>query len=380
MTNDKRPFRRATYAMIGTVIGAGTFAIPVAFKSMGILAGSVAYWGVALIVLATHLLFTEAVLYSRGMEHKRFPGYLGLAFGKWAKRVGYFTQAAQVIGACLAYLVLGGEFMAALAERFGLPHQILLWQVVFWAGGAAVVFVGLKLVARIEAWMTIGLILLMLLAIGFFAPQADPSLFWVSHWGSVMPLLGVFLFSLFGWGVISEVGAICDHDRDRTRLAVAAGSLAAALLMWLFGVFAYAAIGGGLGNDPAMLSAGLPSGLFWLIPAVGFLAVATSFITLVQDFKAMLHLDVGLPKKIAWAIALGSPLILLFLTSRDFLSTVGFVGSAISSLNALLLCLMAWKLMSRKPKHINFVWRKIVPFVCAGVFAGVILWELVTIW
>lgn len=380
MTTDKRPFRRATYAMIGTVIGAGTFAIPAAFQSMGILAGSVAYWTVALVVLATHLLFVEAVLYSRGMDKKRFPGYVEIAFGKWAKRAAYLTQAAQVIGACLAYVILGGEFLASLAGHFGLPDQLLIWQVLFWAGGAAVVFVGLKLVARIEAWMTIGLIALMALAVGLYAPKADPALFTAMHWGAVMPLLGVFLFSLFGWGVISEVSAICGHDRDKTRLAVAGGSLAAALLMWLFGVFAYAAIGDSLGSDPADLSRGLPSGLFWLIPAVGFLAVATSFITLVQDFKAMLHLDAGLPKKIAWAISLGGPLLLLFLTTRDFLSTVGFIGSAISSFNALLLCLMAWKLMSRKPKDINYAWRNVVPFVCAGAFATVILWKLATIW
>ena len=380
MMQDDQSFRRATYAMIGTVIGAGAFAIPAAFKSMGLLAGSIAYWIAALIVLATHLLYAEAVLYDRGMQKKRFPGYLETAFGSLAKRISYFTQAAQIMGACLAYMILGGEFLAAIAGRFGLPQQALLWQILFWAAGAAVVFVGLKLVSRIEAWMTIVLILLILLAVFMFAPKANPALFSVMHWGSVMPLLGVFLFSLFGWGVISEIGAMCGYDRDRTRLAVATGSLIAALLMWLFGVFAYAAIGNALGSDPAELSKGLPSRLFWLIPAVGFLAVATSFITLVQDLKATLHLDAGLSKKNAWAIALGGPLLLLFLTTRNFLSTVGFIGSVITSFNALLLCLMAWKLMNRKQKDINYAWRNIVPFVCAGAFALVILWKLMTIW
>lgn len=280
MPSDAKAFRRATYAMIGTIIGAGTFAIPLAFKEMGILAGSVAYWIVALVILVTHLLFVEAVLWNRGMEKKRLPGYLEMAFGPWFKRFGYLTQAAQVTGACLAYLVLGGDFLAALAGRFGLPDQALLWQFLFWAGGAVVVFVGLKLVARIEAVLTIALVLLLLSAAAVYAPQADPVLFTGVHWGAVMPLLGVFLFSMFGWGVIPEVAAICGHERDKTRLAVAGGSLAAALLMWLFGVFAYAAIGGSLGSDPAELSRGLPEGLFWLIPAVGFLAVATSFITI----------------------------------------------------------------------------------------------------
>jgi amino acid permease len=275
---------------------------------------------------------------------------------------------------------LGGEFLSVLAGRLGLPDQVLLWQFLFWAGGAGVVFVGLKLVARIEAVLTIALILLLGFAIGVYAPQADSALFGGMRWGAVMPLLGVFLFSMFGWGVIPEVSAMCGHDRSRTRLAVAFGSLAAALLMWLFGVFAYAAIGDSLGGDPAELSRGLPASLFWLIPAVGFLAVATSFITLVQDFKAMLHLDAKLPKKLAWAVALGSPLVLLAVTSRDFLGTVGFVGAAVSSLNAFLLCLMARNLMNRKPKQLNYAWRNVVPLVCAGAFGCVVLWKLATIW
>ncbi len=372
MENASRSFRHGLYAMIGTIIGAGTFALPAAMKSMGILAGSIAFWLTALVVLATHLIYTELVLHRKSMAKRRFPGYLEVAFGPWAKRFGYLTNAAQVIGACLAYLVIGGEFLSVLAKHAGLPTSILMWQVLFWVGGACVVFVGLKLVSKVEAWMTVVKIGLLLLSIGLFFWKSDATLFFEMNWPEVLPLLGVFLFSLFGWGVIPEVAAICKGDKEKTRLAVAGGSLAAALLMWLFGIFAYAAIGDSLTSNTGDLSFGVPASMFWLIPAVGFFAVATPFLSLTQDFKAMLHLDAGLSKRVAWAVALGSPLVLLLLVSRNFLGTVGFVGAGVSSVNGILMCSAAIKLM-RGEKDISYAWRVVVPGICIAVFSVVVV-------
>ncbi|MBI5655190.1 hypothetical protein HZC53_06090 [Candidatus Uhrbacteria bacterium] len=374
MENENKAFRRGLYSMVGTVIGAGTFALPAAMQEMGILAGSIAYWAAALVVLATHLLFLELVTHNKSMVKKRFPGYLEEAFGPWAKKLGYLTQAAQVTGASLAYIILGGEFMYDIAGSLGLPFNILAWQILFWVGGAVTVLYGLKIVAKIESWMTILLVLLLLTTLGPYFIQADATLFFESHWLRVMPLIGIFLFSLFGWGVIPEVHSICGNDKNKTRLAVTIGSLAAAFLMWLFGVFAYASLNGALTDEAASLGIGMPVWLFWLIPAVGFLAVATSFITLNQDFKAMLHLDAGLTKPVAWMIALGSPLFLLFVTSRDFVGTVGFVGAGISSLNGILLCGAAFKFM-RGDRKVNFLWRVVAPVACALIFTVVVVWN-----
>ncbi len=375
MENQSKAFRKATYAMIGTIVGAGTFALPAALRSMGLLAGSLAYWCIALVVLATDLIYVDVVLHSRSMGHKRFPGYAGAAFGHGAKILAYVTVWAQTMGACLAYLVLGGEFLALLAKHLGLPVQTVLWQLLFWAAGAAVVFVGLKLVARVESWMTLGKILLILLCVAWFAWRSDGTLFYSAHWTAVMPLIGVFLFSLSGWAVVPEVAELCGKDKRRTQLAVAWGALISSMLMWLFGVFVYAALDVTLAANSVDYSSSMPGWLFWLIPLVGFLAVATPFITLSQDFKATLHLDAGLSKHAAWAVTLGGPLILLILTSRNFLSTVDFVGGIVTSLNAVFLCAVAIQLM-RHDKNASRLWRSAVPLVCAAAYALVFVWKV----
>lgn len=376
MSQTNRPFTRAALAMLGTIIGAGTFALPEAFHRMGILAGSVAYWITAAAVLVTHLLYVDVILGSPAQSSRRLPGQAKALLGKWGERVAYVSHPAQIIGACLAYLILGGEFLAVLARAGGLPDRVLTWQILFWAGGAATVFVGLKLVARVEAWLTWTLVALLVLSVLLFLPVADPSLFPGADWGAVAGYLGIFLFALFGWAVIPEVAVLCGRDPVRTRLAVAGGTLGAALLMWLFGVFAYAAIGPSLASAPADLSRAYPAAWAWLLPAVGFLAVATSFITLVQDLKAMLHLDAGLPKPAAWALALGGPLFLLLAVSRDFLGTVGFVGAVITGFNGIFLCFLAVKTFRRRGKALPLMWRVAAPLLCSAVFAFVLIRRL----
>jgi len=363
--------QKATLAMFGTVVGAGTFALPAAFHEMGILAGSVAYWVCALAVLATHLLYAEIVLRNADSASHRLPAQAGQLLGPWARRLAYVTHSGQAVLAILAYIILGGGFLASLAKMVGLPSSMLVWQLLFWAAGAAAVFVGLKMVTAVESKLSWVLIGLLLVSSALFLRSADGGLFLTAHWGVVPGGLGVFLFAMFGWQVIPEVVAITGRDPDRTRLAVAIGSLGASFLMWLFAVLAYAAIGNALGTDPSQLASGFPYAWAWLLPAVGFFAVANPFLMLSQDLKAMLHLDAKFSKPLAWALALGVPLFLFFVVTRNFLETVSFSGAILSSLNGILICLMALTACKISRKR-NWLWCVGIPVACVVLFMFVL--------
>lgn len=360
---------RASLNMLGTIVGAGTFALPAAFSQMGILAGSVVYWIAALAVLATHLFYVEVIFQNKTSESHRLPAQAGALFGPWARRLAYVLHPAQVIGACLAYLILSGDFLSVLAKAVGLPSTTLIYQVLFWAGGSLVVFCGLKFVAKIESWTVWMMIVLVIVSVALFWQNIDGSLFMVSHWNAVPELAGVFLFALFGWEVIPEIALVTGKDHERTRLTVVIGSLAGALLMWLFGVCAAAAVGGSLTSNVTDLARGMSAGWFWLLPAVGFFVVATPFVNLSQDLKAMLHLDAKLPEGVAWTIAMGAPLALLFLTSRNFLSTVGFVGGVVAACNGILICAMGARVLKRSKRS---SWRPIA-YLCILIFAAVLI-------
>lgn len=370
-----KAFLRATLAMIGTIIGAGIFALPMAMKTAGILAGSIIYWLIVLVILFAHLMYADLILNLPDMRKKRLPGYAEVSLGTWAKYYAYLAHALHTVSACLAYLILAGEFLALLARWLHVYDDVFTWQIIFWLFGAITIFFGLKYVAKIESWLTWGLIAAIILAIFFYVIKADGTLFIETDWLHGIRPIGVFLFSIFGLLVIPEIADICNHDKYKTRLAIGIGTLTSAFVMWLFAVFAYAAMGRDYASH-TQLAFGLPESFFWLIPLVGFLAVATSFLTLTQDFKAMLFLDAKLPKKLAWIIALGSPLLLFLFTTRDFLTTVEFSGFVFSGANGFLVAIMVFAVRDKLYKESN-IWRKVViPCVVASVFLSAVIWRI----
>jgi amino acid permease len=378
MTASSKVFVRGTLTMLATIIGAGVFAIPFAMKTMGIFAGSVMYWTVATVILTAHLLYADIILHDASLRGMRLPGHATRILGVWPGHFAVISHPLNTIGATLAYLILGGEFLASLASAAGLPHAVLFWQIVFWAGGAITVFFGLKLVARVETWMAWVLIGLLGLSVFLFLPNADTGLFLVSKWGSALAPLGILVFALNAFNVLPEIVEICGRNVKQSLSAVTIGSLGAALLMWLFGVFGYAALGSSLVTDPSDVARAFPSGFFWLLPAIGFLAVATSFLTITQDLKAMIHLDLRQPKVVAWAVALGAPLILLFITERDFLGTISFIGGIFGALNGVLIAWMALVFADRAPR-LKRMWIRGFASVCAMAFFLTFFWRILSL-
>ena len=161
--------------------------------------------------------------------------------------------------------------------------------------------------------------------------------------------------------------------------AIDAASRGGYFLMSLFAVFVCPSVGSALGANPADLAGGLPATAAWLIPAVGFLAVASVFIILTEDLKAMLHLDLKLSKLAAWAIALGVPPVLLVFVTRDFLGTVGFVGAIFGATNGLLVSWMAIVVGKRGGRNMHVAWRLVVPSLTAAVFLAVLIWRILII-
>lgn len=375
MERRKKGWIRGALAMLGTIIGAGVFALPYAFQTLGLFAGSVVYWAMAAVVIATHVFYAEVIATDGAMKGMRLPGHVTKILGKWPGALAFVSHPLNIIGACLAYLIAGGEFLAIIATAVGLRERPIFWSFAFWAGSAAIVFFGIRIVARVEAWLTSSLIALLIFSsLAFFVRSGSWNPMW-ANWGATFFPLGIFLFTLSAFTVVPEIVEICGRDRRYTRRAVLFGSIVAAILMWVFGLTAAQALGSLATTEPASLTIGLPRTLFWLIPAVGFFAVITSFITLTQDLTSMLRLELRFPRMIAWAVALGTPLMLFLILNRDFVGTVGFVGSIFTALNGLLISLMAFVLMKRGTIRSPRIAR-IAALGCAAVFCFAFLWRI----
>ncbi len=361
-----RAMFRASLSMFGAIVGAGVFALPCAFAYMGLVRGSILFVVMALVVLEVHLFYIDIVR-ERKYQQMRFPSHVGSILGPTARSIAFLSHPGHIIGACLAYILLGGTFLSWLGVTLGLPLSIGLWRAIFWLGGALTVFVGMKAVFAVEQVFGWILIVSLVFLTGVYAQLPGSSLMHTST--ATSGVLGVFLFSLFGLPAISEVSDLAGRSRAAARRAVALGSIGAAILMGSFAFFAARVIGSnGTGFTPLDFIRTLPGPIQWIIPLVGLVAVSTTFVLILQDLKTMLHRDAGWSSLFAWTFALGSPAALLLFTT-NFATTIGFVGSLFSALNAFFVCWMAYR--TNRSRHV-------APLLMV-FFSGICIWRILSL-
>ena len=380
----RKTFIRATLTMVGMIIGAGIFGVPSVIADVGIVAGTILFWGTWCVVLATHLLFLELIALSDSSDKKkkeerrhRLPGYVSGALGSWLKYVTAGVQSFKLIGVSFAYLILGGEFLEMLFLGLGIHVDLVFLEVLFWILGAISILFALRIVSKIESVITWVLLAVLIVIIGSAGMRMDFSQLTFSNWNHAFAPIGIFLFSLFGMTSIPEIFEIAGRRIERSRYAVAVGSFVTALLTWLFGVSIVLAVPAGTPLDRTAMISILPHAIWWTLPLLGLFAVLTSFIINAFTLKMMYQLELKQPIWISRFIALGIPLFLLFILQRDFLKVLDVVGTFFTGGLAVLVTLSAYVVMHREKEAHPFWWRTIIPLFSAGFFIVIMLSRVV---
>jgi amino acid permease len=380
MTRGQRRLR-ATLALTGTIIGAGIFGVPAMVGAWGVPVATLGFIILTLVVLAVHLFLAEAV--SSYQPDVRLPGFAGRWVGSWGRWTVGIAQPLAVFGSSLAYVILGGEFLAILGAMAGITMPLLVWQVLFWAAGAGVILAGFSWMMRVEAFLTWGLVGLLLLMTGVAFFRVDPAwVFTFPQTGTFLPY-GVILFSLFGFTTIPELELMVRGNREDLRRAVIRGTVGSAVLTYLFGIAVWLASSGTVGAGPAALLAVFPPIFSVIIPLFGLLAVITSYMTMGYDLGSLFRLDYRISAFLAWLVALGVPLALLFLTNRNFLSTIGLVGAVFDAVIAVVCVLIGRAaLRHRRPWAPRWSaiwwWREVASVAVVGfLIVGGATWLLV---
>lgn len=353
MSAAARSMIRASLAMIGTIIGAGLFGLPAAFSRAGFVPATILFFFLAAVVTLTHLLYAEQLLAVHGRI--RLSGLARQGLGELAFHVTSITYPLQIIGANFAYLILGGEFLAVLARAAHFDVPVAAWQLAFWVGGALTVLFGLRAVIRIESILTPAKMLVLLVAVALAWPSVDTALASTAAWHNWHLPFGIFLFSLSGMSGVGEVIEIAGRRRRESLIAVAGGSLVSALLCWLFGAAIFLAARGYPIRGAADIVSVLPPGASLIIPLLGFLAVATAYLMTSEDLRETFTRDFKWKPAIATAVALFAPVSLLAILSRDFLSSIGFVGAVFVGMNGLTVCALGYKAMFNRRDHFAHV-------------------------
>lgn len=352
MSNDQKE-HSAILNLIGTVIGAGIFGLPIIFAEAGILGGTLAFFALLAISLLIHLFMVEVILTVKGKHN--LAGYLGKTLGNLAYRSTITVFFFKLCGTTLAYIILGGEFLWEIMSHFGFGQPLWFWQVLFWAIGALVVLMGFGFVTRVESKLTWLLMGVMLLTFVVLFPFFDWSQIMVFHPRAVIGGLGVMFFAVSGLSVMPDIVDISGKDTKRARTSVIWGTLIAGVLSWLFGVSI--ALGFPGVKSASEIALAFPPIFWWLIPLIGLLAVITSYLTIAQTLEHVLHVDAGLHRMTSWLVAVVVPFLLFVFVSKDFLATIGFVGSVLTASLSFIACLAALKIFQKKFKRVNWLWR-----------------------
>ena len=338
-------FKTIVYAistLSGTIIGVGLFGLPYVTLQVGFWV-ILAYFGVlTALVILVHQFFGELSL--KTPDFKRILGFAKIYLGYWGQKITLISIVLGFFGALLAYLIVGGEFFTELLSPY-FGGNNLLYTFLYFAIGAALIFYGIRAIAKVEFW---GLILFfIILIVIFFRGQTfiDVQNLFIGNWkleaGNLFSPYGVILFSLWGAALIPEVEEMLAHEKKKLKWVIPVGILIPALV-YLFFIYLILGISGVQTTESALggLKAVLGDGIVALALLFGLLTTFTSFIAVGLTLKKVFWYDLGLSKNLSWAITCFLPLILFLAGLKSFIAVIGLVGGLLLGVDGILILLM----------------------------------------
>lgn len=331
----------------GGIIGVGFLSLPYVTKQSGI--WTVLFYFVLLVsvVILLNRIFAEISL--KTPDYKRFPGFAKHHLGKWGGIIALACTVVSSMGVLLVYLLVGSSFLSKiLSSAFG--GSQLFYTLLYFVAGSTIVFLGIKIIARVEVWILafFFLSLFFIFIKGFsqikllnIFPQGGIPL---SGANLFLPY-GAILFSLWGMGLIPEIEEMLVGKKKLLKTAVTASVIIISVVYILF-VLLVLGITGSATTPTALpgLENVLDSGLVVLALFVGFLATFTAFITQGITLKKVLMYDLRIKHWQAFVMACFTPLVLLLAGLNSFIGIVSFLGGILFGVFGIMTLLMYKKI------------------------------------
>jgi tyrosine-specific transport protein len=363
----------------GTIIGVGLFSLPYIASKTGYVAMLGYFLVLGIISILIHLFFGELSLATP--DFKRLPGFAKVHLGEWAKKITMFSTVFGISGAILAYLIVGGEFLSSMfSPNFGGSNYF--YSYVYFFLGAALIFFGIKAIAKIEFW---SLVLFFLILLAIFvrgnslvnAANFTAFPFNLKTGFSLSDLFlpyGPILFSLWGASLIPEAEEMLKGNKNLLKRVIVISSVIP-IIIYLFFIYLIWGITGPLTTESALtgLKLYLGDGIVNMALFLGFLTTFTSFIALGLTLKKILWYDFGFSKNMAWFLTCFVPLGFFALGFQSFISVIGLVGAIGLGIDGILILLMYRKLLLKRQR----TKKSLLVFPLIFVFVFGIIYELI---
>ncbi len=327
-------FVLAVACLVGTIIGAGIFGIPYLVAKSGLGCALFYFLVLGVTAILLHLLFGEVIL--RTQNNHRLIGYTAKYLGQRAKFFVTISTLVGVIGALLAYIILGGSFL-----NIFLPFNLSLFQstIIFWLMFSLILLFKIRSLAWIQLAMDIGFLGIILLIFNYALPAISFDNFISFSRENIFLPYGVIMFSMIGLNAVPEVAQILKNKKELKKVIIY--SILISIAVYLFFALAIVGVSGSATSPDAFqgLVPYLGDGVIVVGSLLGMFAVSTSFIILGNYLKNSLILDYNFNARSAFLITIFSPLILYLLGFREFIIVISFIGVFVGLLEGIIIIL-----------------------------------------
>ncbi|MBI3638467.1 hypothetical protein HY227_01865 [Candidatus Wolfebacteria bacterium] len=332
--------------MVGTIIGAGIFALPYVFTKAGIVSGLFYLLAGALIFTLIHLMYADVI--SRTGDGHRFAGYAKIYLGDKAEWLTILTSIIGMFLILTIFLILSASFINLFLPNLPDIYKILI----FWLIGSIIVLGGIKRIAVSEFLMVLGIIFIIFAVFSFGFGSLDKiknfSLFDSSYF--FLPY-GPALFAFAGRVGVPAVIMYFKKGNEpvlKSKKPIILGTLFPAIVYAAF-ILGILAISGNVSKDSVSGLVGrLPEPILWLLGILGLLSLLSTYVPISLDIRKTLELDFKFPKILSGFAIILLPLILYFLGLRNFLGLISLIGGVFIGLESIILILI-WRKAAKNP-------------------------------
>lgn len=344
-----------SFLLLGTIIGAGIFSLPVALSqsSFWLFAG----FTIILAVVMAKVNWFYRQIVNGVKERHQLGGYVRRILGKKWSFVSIILLLFSTVGALLAYLILAGQFLAAIMPLTAVQGSWLFYGLMF-----LLLYFGGRHLEALDVFMTVVKVMLLAVVILFTFDLAhfSQSLSFVSPNLSLKTVLltyGSVLFALTGYSIVPEL------RKDNTeKKAINLAQIISAVFYLLFSINLLFYVQ----NNQFAFQPGLIMVLFNL---TGFFSVLTPYLMLSWVSYDLFDKDLGFPKKEALLLTLVLPLLFYLMGMHDFLTVISVSGGVFLGGIAILISQM-YKI--RFPQQQTWLIRIIQLFFGLGAVAEIL--------
>ena len=322
--------------LIGTIIGAGIFALPYAVMKSGFIVGLGYFIFCGTVTLIMHLIYGEIVLRTKGTQ--RIVGYGGFYLGKSGKALLLTSALVGMLFSRVVYLILASGFLAAV---FGNIGNNLVYVLISWSILSLGIILDWKKLAFLEL-----LVIVLLLMTVVIITLSSFSYFKLEN----IPLLnlknfflpwGIIFFAVGGASAIPELREILGDKTKNIKKIIIIGTLIPIIFYIIFTIGIIGATG--LKTTPDAIGALktiVSHNIIDLAAVLGLLCVATSYLSMGIVLKKIFIYDLKVNRILSSAFVCLMPLLLYLLSFNNFIKIISFLGLWLGAVEGMLLLAM----------------------------------------